>query len=400
MARPPAALAERPAGLTRAELHVLAFSPARRAARRAVWPGGGRYGSGVRIGMFSPYSLTLPGGVQGQVLGLAHALRRQGHDVRVLGPCDGPPPEPGVTPLGNAIPLAANGSVAPIAPDPAAALRTIRALRDEAFEVLHLHEPLVPGCNLTAVLYKASPSIGTFHAAGESASYRWLRPAVRWIAGKLDLRAAVSEDALAMAEKAIGGHFTLLYNGVEVERFAEAEPWPIEAPTVLFVSRHEHRKGLEVLLEAHAHLPADTRLWIAGDGPLTAELRARYRDPRIEWLGRISDAERNRRYRGASVYCAPGLGGESFGMILLEAMASGTVVVASDIAGFRNVARHEIDSLLVAPGDPVALAKGLNRVLGDGDLAQRLRIEGFARAEQHSMDRLATRYVELYRTIA
>ena len=349
--------------------------------------------------MFSPYSLTLPGGVQGQVLGLARALRRQGHDVRVLGPCDGPPPEPGVTPLGNAIPLAANGSVAPIAPDPAAALRTIRALRDEAFDVLHLHEPLVPGCNLTAVLYKASPSVGTFHAAGESASYRWLRPAVRWIAGKLDLRTAVSDDALAMAEKAIGGPFTLLYNGVEVERFAGAEPWPIEAPTVMFVSRHEHRKGLEVLLEAHANLPADTRLWIASDGPLTGELRARYRDPRIEWLGRISDGERNRRYRGASVYCAPGLGGESFGMILLEAMAAGTPVVASDIAGFRNVARHEIDSLLVPPGDPLALAKALKRVLGDAALAERLRVNGSVRAAEHSMDRLAATYVELYRTI-
>lgn len=350
--------------------------------------------------MFSPYSLTLPGGVQGQVLGLARALRRQGHDVRVLGPCDGPPPEPGVTPLGNAIPLAANGSVAPIAPDPAAALRTIRALRDEAFEVLHLHEPLVPGCNLTAVLYKASPSVGTFHAAGESASYRWLRPALRWVAGKLDLRTAVSEDAMALAKKSIGGEYTLLYNGVEVERFAAAEPWPIDAPTVLFVGRHERRKGLEVLLEAHANLPADTRLWIAGDGPLTAELKARYSDPRVEWLGRISDVERNRRYRAATVYCAPSLGGESFGVILLEAMAAGTVVVASDIAGYRNVARHDLDSLLVKPGDPLVLAKALNRVLGDADLADRLRSTGSVRAAEHSMDRLATAYVERYRSIA
>src|SRR4051794_40358637 len=104
----------------------------------------------MRVGLISPYSLTVPGGVQGQVLGLARALRTSGHDVRVLGPCDGPPPDGGVTPLGNSVPTAANGSVAPLAPDPSAQLRTIRALRDEAFEVLHLHEPLCPGPTMTS----------------------------------------------------------------------------------------------------------------------------------------------------------------------------------------------------------------------------------------------------------
>ncbi|MGH9184927.1 MAG: glycosyltransferase family 4 protein, partial [Acidimicrobiales bacterium] len=108
----------------------------------------------MRVGIVSPYSLTVPGGVQGQVLGLARALRHQGHEVRVLGPCDGPPPDAGVTPLGKSIPTAANGSVAPLAPDPSAQLRTIRALRDEEFDVLHLHEPLVPGPTLTAMLFK------------------------------------------------------------------------------------------------------------------------------------------------------------------------------------------------------------------------------------------------------
>lgn len=142
----------------------------------------------MRIGMFSPYSLSIPGGVQGQVLGLARALRRAGNDVRVLGPCDGPPPESGVTPLGNALPLAANGSVAPIAPDPAAVLRTIRAINDEDFDVIHLHEPMVPGCTMTALLYDAAPMLGTFHAAGRSSSYRYLRAPLRWLAKKLDMR--------------------------------------------------------------------------------------------------------------------------------------------------------------------------------------------------------------------
>ena len=126
----------------------------------------------LRIGMVCPYSLTIPGGVQQQVLDLARAMRAKGHEVRVLGPCDGPPPEPFVTPIGNSLPTAVNGSVAPLAPDVPAALRTIRALNDEAFDVLHVHEPLVPGPSLSAVLMKMAPIVATFHSAGESAAYR------------------------------------------------------------------------------------------------------------------------------------------------------------------------------------------------------------------------------------
>lgn len=353
----------------------------------------------MRIGMFSPYSLTLPGGVQGQVLGLARAMRRLGHECRVLGPCDGPPPEPGITPLGNAIPLAANGSVAPIAPDPPAVLRTIRAVREEAFDVLHLHEPLVPGCTLTALLYHSAPALATFHAAGESASYKWLAPFLRAIAKKIDLRVAVSDDAAQLAGNSIGGEFTILFNGVDVERFAAAKAWPKTGRTLFFVGRHEERKGLETLLQAHARLPEDVRLWVAGTGPQTEELRTRYSSPRIEWLGRIGDGELASRWKSADVYCAPSLGGESFGVVLLESMAAGTVVVASDIAGYRNVARAEKDALVFPPGDANALARQLERVLNDDVLRATLEAEGYRRANEYSMDALAKHYVALYETI-
>lgn len=349
--------------------------------------------------MFSPYSLSVPGGVQGQVLGLARALRRQGHQVRVLGPCDGPPPESGVTPLGNALPLTANGSVAPIAPDPSAVLRTIRAINDEDFDVLHLHEPLVPGCNMTALLYDAAPMIGTFHAAGRSSSYRYLRGPLTWLAKKLDLRAAVSRDAISLARASLGGDYELLFNGIEVDRFISADPWPTLSPTVLFVGRHEERKGLEVLLEAHAHMGADVRLWVAGSGPQTEQLRAKYVDPRIEWLGRIPDDELARRWRAASAYCAPSTGGESFGVVLLESMAARTPVVASDIAGYRNVITDETDGLLVPPGDPLILAKALNRLLTDEGLAAELVANGTQKAVSFSMDELARRYTQLYQRI-
>lgn len=357
----------------------------------------GRYGRTVRIGLVCPYSLTIPGGVQGQVLGLARSLRALGHEVRVLGPSDGPPPDACVTPLGNSIPLASNGSVAPLAPDLPCALRTIRALRDEDFDVVHLHEPLCPGPTLTALLFTDSPVIGTFHRSGASSAYELLKPAVRWVTRRLDMRCAVSEDARRTAEQALGGEYELLFNGIEVDRFSKAAPWPTAARTIFFIGRHEERKGLAVLLDAMAALPTDVRLWVAGDGPQTAALQARTAgDERIEWLGRVSDEEAAARLKGADVFCAPSLHGESFGVVLLEAMAAGVPIVASDLPGYRNVANPEVHAVLVAPGDAAALAAGIRRVLDDPSLAARLVAAGDGRADEFAMDTLAERYLELY----
>jgi phosphatidylinositol alpha-mannosyltransferase len=354
----------------------------------------------MRVGLVCPYSLTVPGGVQVQVLGLARSLRALGHEARVLAPCDGPPPDAGVTPLGASVPTAANGSVAPLAPDPACQLRTIRALRDEAFDVVHLHEPLCPGPTQTALLFHNTAMIGTFHAAGDSASYKYLRGPLRWLAGRLDHRCAVSAAAAELAGRYLGGEYTPLFNGIEVDLWAKAEPWPSDGPTVLFVGRHEPRKGLEVLLAAVDRLPAGTRVWVAGDGPDTADLRHRHTDPRIEWLGRIGDEEKRRRMAAADVFCAPALRGESFGIVLLEAMAAGTPVVASDIDGYRNVATDGVDARLVEPGDPAALGAALVEVLDDHSLAASLVSGGQSRAEQFSMHHLAERYLDLYRQIA
>lgn len=352
----------------------------------------------MRIGLVSPYSLTVPGGVQGQVLGLARALRAQGHEAVVLGPCDGPPPDVGVIALGNSIPTASNGSVAPIAPDLSCALRTIRATWDEQFDVIHLHEPLVPGPCQTSLLLNAAPMVGTWHAAGSSKAY--LVPGVRWMASRLRRRVAVSPAAEEMARDALGGHYQILFNGIEVSRFAKAEPWPTEAPTVLFLGRHEQRKGLAVLLAALDRIRGDLRVWVAGEGPQTAELRQRYaRDPRVEWLGTVPEGEKLSRLAGADVACFPALGSESFGVVLAEAMAAGTTVVASGIAGYRNVATHEVDALLAEPGDAESLARALDRALHDAATARRLVEAGRERAEQLSMDRLAEAYLRIYRSV-
>lgn len=354
----------------------------------------------MRVGLVCPYSLTVPGGVQGQVLGLARSLRRLGHEVRVLGPCDGPPPDPGVTPLGSSVPTAANGSVAPLAPDPSAQLRTIRALRDEAFDVVHLHEPIAPGPTMTTLLFGDTPMVGTFHAAGVSAAYRFLGWGLQRLARRLDHRCAVSPDARELAQRYLGGTYQLLFNGVELDRFASGPVTPTDRPTIFFLGRHEPRKGLDVLLEALRDLPADIRVWVGGEGPQTEELKARHAgDERIEWLGRISDAEREARMRGCTVYCSPSIRGESFGMVLLEAMAAGCALVASDLDGHRNVATDGVDALLAPVGDAAALAKAICRVLEDEDLRADLIASGRRRAEELSMDRLAVRYVEIYQAL-
>lgn len=354
----------------------------------------------MRIGLVCPYSVTIPGGVQGQVLSLARALRALGHDVRVLAPCDGPPPDAGVTPLGRSVPTAANGSVAPLAPDPSAQLRTIRAIRDEGFDVIHLHEPIAPGPCMTATLFADGPKVGTFHAAGESAGYRVMGWALRRLAARLDHRVAVSPDAMALAQGALGGEYELLFNGVEVERFATGPVHPVEGPTIFFLGRHEPRKGLEVLLTAMADLPREVRLWAGGDGPQFEELRERFgRDQRIEWLGRISDDERQARMRGCTVYCSPSVRGESFGMVLLEAMAAGCALVASDLDGHRNVATDGVDALLAPVGDASALAKSLRRVLDDEGLRVELVAGGRRRADQLSMAHLAERYQVIYERV-
>ncbi len=357
----------------------------------------------LRIGLICPYSLSIPGGVQMQVLGLARELRRRGYEARVLGPCDGPPPAPFVTPLGNSLPTSANGSIAPLAPDPPAVLRTVRAISNADFDVLHVHEPLAPGPSITAVMTRPRPIVGTFHAAGRSAMYRWFGPSLSRLANRIDRRVVVSKDALALVQGYLGGEYEMLFNGIEVAqiRSAPAVPAPESGrPVVFFCGRHEERKGLRVLIDAFDRITVDAELWIASDGPDTPALMNRtIGDERVRWLGRIDDDEKYGRLRTADVFCAPSLGGESFGVVLLEAMAADTAVVASALDGYQNVATNEVDALLVPPGDASALAAALDRALTDAQLTERLRASGTARAGEFAMSTLVDRYLELYTSV-
>jgi phosphatidylinositol alpha-mannosyltransferase len=350
----------------------------------------------VRVVMTSPYSLSRPGGVQGQVLGLARELRKLGVDVRVVGPCDGPPPEPGVVSVGPSIEWNSNGSVAPISPGRATARRTAEVMRSIEPDVVHLHEPAVPGPCLSALIGFNGPMVGTFHASGDLL-HMWTRPALKSSMARLSARAVVSESALETARANwYDAEYIVLWNGIEVERTAAAMPTPTDRPAAFFIGRHEPRKGLAVLLDAWRTLDRDAVLWVGGAGPQSEELRAEAPATSVEWLGAITDAERDSRLRGATVLVAPSLHGESFGVVLLEGMAAGTPVVASAIEGYRNVARADRDALLVPAGDVDALRNALRRVFDDPVLRDRLVTEGRARAEEFSMARLAGLYLELY----
>jgi phosphatidylinositol alpha-mannosyltransferase len=371
----------------------------------------------LRIALVCPYSLSRPGGVQGQVIGLAREQARRGHRVTVFAPLDDEDDAPegvDLVAIGHSVAVPANGSVAPVTLSAVRVVRSLRTLQSVGFDAVHVHEPFAPGLPYGLLLSSAVPPlVATFHRSGDSPLYRLLGPLARRMARRLAVRVAVSEAARASAVRALGGAYELGFNGVDTALFDGADPWPTERPAVLFLGRHEERKGLRVLLDAFDGLlrrgdRARPVLWIAGDGPLTAALRARHPEsPDIRWLGVLTEGEKARRLTGSSVLCAPSLGGESFGMVLTEAMASRTVVVASDIDGYRQAAGGH--AVLVPPDDPEALADAVSDVLGgrralsptgvvgDSGARDRWLDAAAAHADRWSMTGLAAWYDRLYR---
>jgi phosphatidylinositol alpha-mannosyltransferase len=231
--------------------------------------------------------------------------------------------------------------------------------------------------------------------------YRVVAPLARRVIGRLDACVAVSEAARDTL-LAVLGHdpgCVVLWNGVDVERFARAEPWPQERPSIVFAGRHEPRKGLAVLLEAFAAVPGEVSLVVVGAGPLGDSLRrVAAADRRVEWCGALSDADLARRLAAASLFVAPSLGGESFGLVLLEAMAASTAVIASDLPGYRLAAGDA--ACFVPPADPAALAGAIRGLLADDHRRAELVAAGSALVAQRSLRRLASWYQGRYRQLA
>ena len=365
----------------------------------------------MRIVLTCPYSWDVPGGVQVHVRELAAHLRKLGHDVRILAPGRHTGRRDDAWIVGRAIPVRGNGSVARISFGPQVASAVARALREAKPDVIHVHEPLVPSVSMHAVLNATAPVVATFHSnvGRERMSSLWFQlaaPMMRPVWNRLARRVAVSEAARHSVTSRMGGDdLVIVPNGVDVGRFAGARAATLPSGRhLLFIGRLEERKGFPVAVAAFAQLAGlypDLRLLVVGDGSerdAVDDLEPAARS-RVEMLGRVDDDRLASYLRGATLYLGPALGGESFGIVLAEAMAAGLPIVASDIPGYRDVARNGVEALLVPPGDPGALVSAVRRVLDDAALAKSLGAAGAKRAHDFAWDTGTERIVRVYREV-
>ena len=373
----------------------------------------------MRIATVTPYDLSLPGGVNRYALDVARWVRGQGHHVDVIGPASS---ANGLTP-GDVIPyghpqrIASGGTVAPIALDPVSGSAVRALLGRGRYDVVHLHEPLMPVLPLQCLRHSQAPTLGTFHAAEASGRrvYRLAGPALTRWTRRLRACTAISETARDTAAPVLHDPCHVIGGGSDLARFAAPAALPVELAqrltdghrTILFVGRAEPRKGLADLVEAYGRLRErhhDLRLLVVGPpGSCGAAIRARVEGAGWEdviFTGPVADAELPAYYQAAHVFAAPATGGESFGLVLTEAMAAGAAVVAGDNPGYRAVVRHERDGILVPPANPTELATAIERLLDDEPLRRRFAAAGRARAAAFDIRRVGQRYLALYHALA
>ena len=373
----------------------------------AVGPGpGGR--PPLKVGIVSPYGYPHPGGVNEHVRFTHEAMRRMGHDVWIITSKYGRQRESEghIIRLGTGWAAPANGSVGRVTLGLRFKRQAREVLEAQDFDILHFHEPFVPFLSPTMLDQSRTVNVATFHAFGGFSPSYWIgkRFAGR-LAERLHGRIAVSGAARHFIDRYFPGDYTIIPNGVDLDRFTNAEPYEnLRDGTlnILFVGRLEERKGFIHLLKAYHRLrkrKVDARLLVVGAGPKLREYKRfvglrGIRD--VEFLGRVSDDEKVRYFASADIYCAPNTGQESFGIVLLEAMAAGVPIVASDIHGFKRVVERNVQGLLVEPRNPRALAAALYTLARDPDLRHEMGDAGRARAPEFSWDRVTERIVDFY----
>ncbi|MFI9310571.1 glycosyltransferase family 4 protein [Streptomyces triculaminicus] len=363
----------------------------------------------MRIGIVCPYSWDVPGGVQFHIRDLAEHLIRQGHEVSVLAPADDETPlPPFVVSAGRAVPVPYNGSVARLNFGFLSAARVRRWLHEGDFDVIHIHEPTSPSLGLLTCWAAQGPIVATFHTSNPRsramiAAYPILQPALE----KISARIAVSEYARRTLVEHLGGDAVVIPNGVDVDFFARAEPRPEwQGGTIGFIGRiDEPRKGLPVVMRALPRILAErpgTRLLVAGLGDereavasLPPETRAQ-----VEFLGMVSDEDKARLLRSVDVYLAPNTGGESFGIILVEAMSAGAPVLASDLDAFAQVLDQGAAGELFANEDADDLAAAAVRLLGDADRRAELSERGSRHVRRFDWSTVGADILAVYETVA
>jgi phosphatidyl-myo-inositol alpha-mannosyltransferase len=364
----------------------------------------------MRIGMVCPYSLDVPGGVQSHVLQLAGVMRARGHEVSVLAPASPDTSLPDyVVSAGRAVPIPYNGSVSRLQFSPAVHRRVRRWLLQGEFDVLHLHEPNAPSLSMWALRVAEGPIVATFHTSTtKSLTLTVFQGVLRPWHEKIVGRIAVSDVARRWQMEALGSDAVEIPNGVDVNSLASApllDGYPRPGKTVLFLGRYdEPRKGMAILLDALPKVVerfGDVQLLIVGRGD-EEQLRGQAGGlvENIRFLGLVDDAAKASAMRSADVYCAPNTGGESFGIVLVEAMAAGTPVVASDLDAFRRVLRDGEVGSLVPVGDAAALADALIAVLADDVLREHYLAAASETVGRYDWSVVAGQIMRVYETVA
>ncbi|MEP7344330.1 MAG: glycosyltransferase family 4 protein [Gemmatimonadaceae bacterium] len=366
----------------------------------------------MRIAQVCPYSWDAPGGVQSHVRQLSHHLTQRGHEVLVVAPGDVPFIRDDVQLVGRTFAVQVNGSVARLCFSPSSSRRIRRALDAFRPDIVHVHDPLSPSTSMLATLHARSPVVATFHSYFareplEGRVYTAIAPLLRPVWRRVDRRIAVSQAARVSVCSRMGSAPVLIVpNGADIDVFGSA-PKAVLPPgrRLLFVGRLEPRKGFPIAVRAFATLAADfpdLRLIVIGDGAervAVQELSPEVRE-RVHLLGKVTDDALPTYHRAADIFISPATGQESFGIVLVEAMAAGLPIVASDIPGYREVARDGVEGLLVAPADPAALAEGVRTLLERPDLAQALGARAVLRSRDFAWDNIIDRLEDVYGDLA
>lgn len=362
----------------------------------------------MKICLVSPYDWVVPGGVNSHCARLREQFVARGHEVRIVAPASKRINEPDVVIIGKRpVSLPVSGSLARISLSLTLGTPVRNLLAEQQFDVVHVHEPFMPVLPILFLRYSDAVNVGTFHATREKGQffYTWgKRHLRRWIR-RLDGKIAVSTAAAGYIEQYFPGYYNIIPNGVDIEHFAKPaapfEEFQDSKLNILFVGRPEQRKGLDYLLQAFAQVKAkraDTRLIVVGAGKFDRYERIvksmRLHD--VVFRGYAAYEDLPRYHQTSHVYCAPNTGFESQGIVLLEAMAAGLPIVASNIEGYAGVLTHGVEGLLVLPGDDEGLADALLQLLGDAERRKRMAEQGRKRAEEFSWHRVAQQILSYY----
>jgi phosphatidylinositol alpha-mannosyltransferase len=371
----------------------------------------------MNIALVSPYDFPFPGGVTQHIYYLDKHFRDLGHQVKIIAPCAGEEPEQladnVVVTTTKVVSIPFSGSKARIPYSPAVNWRVKRALHAEDFDIVHAHEPMTLPVPIMALTHSRAINVGTFHAYRDShLIYKYGRRVFQPFFDKLDGKIAVSEAAKDTVARYFGGEFVIIPNGIDVNRFAGEHVHPLEQYTdgrlnILFVGRLDPRKGFRYLLRAFPLIKEEVpqaRLIVVG-AYRKKEMSGFLHDVRehhltgVRFVGQVSDEELPRYYRSCHVFCAPSTGFESFGIVLLEAMAAGKPTVASNITGYRDLLENGREGLLAEPKNERSLAEAIIRILKDPAMQQRMGAEGRVKASQYSWRQVALRVLDYYQEL-